>query len=145
MRIVQLTWRHQTQFSWDTFAFRVIETGLILLFQKTFIPIVKGFISHKVESSSFENKWLRYPKIATNSKKKEMERLELLPWFMNIQKDKWTLGFQKCIFYRHFRVWTGKIVWKFSINFKSTLFILFLARSKSFFPTISFGQGPFPF
>ena len=56
---------------------RVIKTDLIILFQKTFFPNVKGFISH--ESSSFENKWLRYPKIATNSKKKEMERLELLP------------------------------------------------------------------
>ena len=37
------------------------------MYQKIFIPIVKGFISQ--ESSSFENKWLRYPKIATNSKK----------------------------------------------------------------------------
>ena len=67
-----------------------------------------------------------------------MERLELLPWFMNIQKDKWTLGFQKCIFYRHFRGWTGKIVWKFSINFKSILFLLFLHKSNP-------SKGPFLF
>ena len=106
----------------------------MILFQKIFIPNVKG--SFLTNLLPFENKWLRYPKIATNSKKKEMERLELLPWFMNIQKDKWTLGFQKCIFYRHFRGWTGKIVWKFSINFKSILFLLFLHESNP-------SEGPF--
>ena len=64
-------------FSFFALEQRVMKTGSIFLFQKIFIPIVKGFISQ--ESSSFENKWLRYPKIATNSKKEEMERLELLP------------------------------------------------------------------
>ena len=45
--------------------------------------------------------------LPTQKEKKEMERLELLPWFMNIQKDKWTLGF-KSAFSRFLRSDAGK-------------------------------------